>query len=226
MRVLLTILVLLLAGCVGVRHLERTRPQDVPWVPIELAHAPGRMTPWKVARLSADPAACRALLAAGGIAFEPVPDRVTGPGCGFAGAVRVSSIGLPLRPGGLTMTCPAAVALAIWTRHVVIPETQARLATSATGLVNFGTYSCRAIAGSDRQSQHATANAVDIAGIRTRLGDVSLLTDWPGGEPRAGYLRALRDGACRSFTTVLSPDYNAAHADHFHMDMSGWNSCR
>ena len=38
-----------------------------------------------------------------------------------------------------------------------------------------------------------------------------------------------RDAACEVFGTVLSPDYNAAHADHFHLDQEvrGWGGvCR
>ena len=30
----------------------------------------------------------------------------------------------------------------------------------------------------------------------------------------------VRDGACRLFSTVLSPGYNAAHADHLHLDQA------
>lgn len=51
---------------------------------------------------------------------------------------------------------------------------------------------------------------------------VSLTADWggqgPAGEPGARFLRRIRDGACRVFSTVLTPDYNAAHADHLHLD--------
>ena len=36
----------------------------------------------------------------------------------------------------------------------------------------------------------------------------------------------VRDKACRSFGSVLSPDYNAAHADHLHLDMAPWMMCR
>jgi hypothetical protein len=41
----------------------------------------------------------------------------------------------------------------------------------------------------------------------------------------------VRDGACRLFATTLSPDYNAAHADHLHLDQAnrgagGWRACR
>nr|MBA3526869.1 extensin family protein [Sphingomonas sp.] len=47
----------------------------------------------------------------------------------------------------------------------------------------------------------------------------------------AAFLREVRDGACRLFPTVLSPDYNAAHRDHLHLDVAnrgtaGWTLCR
>ena len=47
-----------------------------------------------------------------------------------------------------------------------------------------------------------------------------MLRDWPGEGDKARFLRTVRDGACDGFATVLSPDYNAAHANHFHLDMS------
>ena len=59
---------------------------------------------------------------------------------------------------------------------------------------------------------------------------ISVLRDWDseGDGEKARFLRQTRDGACRAFSTVLSPEYNAAHADHFHLDMSsGWSGvCR
>ncbi len=41
-----------------------------------------------------------------------------------------------------------------------------------------------------------------------------------------GPKKDVHDGGCRIFGTTLGPDYNAAHRDHFHVDMRGWNSCR
>ena len=34
------------------------------------------------------------------------------------------------------------------------------------------------------------------------------------------FLRRLHDGACRTFTTVLGPDANEAHRNHFHFDLA------
>jgi hypothetical protein len=93
---------------------------------------------------------------------------------------------------------------------------------------HFGTYSCRNLyhRESGRRSQHATANAIDIAGFTLADGtQVSVLADWDGPAAKAAFLRAIRDGACRFFDVVLSPDYNEAHRDHFHFDQGGQSAC-
>ncbi|MEM8698097.1 MAG: extensin family protein, partial [Pseudomonadota bacterium] len=80
---------------------------------------------------------------------------------------------------------------------------------------------------SQRMSQHATANAFDISGFLLTDGRmVTLRRDWQGSGPKAAFLRAARDGLCRWFRLVLSPDYNALHADHFHVDQGPFPSCR
>ena len=58
-----------------------------------------------------------------------------------------------------------------------------------------------------------------------------MIGDWTGNDPESRFLHEVRDGACKLFATVLSPDYNAAHADHLHLDeavrgQSGWSFCR
>ena len=40
------------------------------------------------------------------------------------------------------------------------------------------------------------------------------------------FLRDVRDGACSVFDSVLGPEYNAAHRDHFHVDRGGYRMCR
>jgi hypothetical protein len=76
-------------------------------------------------------------------------------------------------------------------------------------------------------SQHATANAFDIAGFRLRSGRVvSVKLDWGKTNTAGRFLFIARDGLCDWFNLTLSPDYNADHADHFHADMGWWRSCR
>jgi len=33
------------------------------------------------------------------------------------------------------------------------------------------------------------------------------------------FLKKIHKGACTGFSTVLGPEANAAHADHFHLDL-------
>jgi len=39
------------------------------------------------------------------------------------------------------------------------------------------------------------------------------------------FLRTVRGSACKRFTTVLSPDYNAAHHDHLHVEVGSSRFC-
>ena len=89
-----------------------------------------------------------------------------------------------------------------------------------------------------RLSEHARANALDVAAFTLQGGRrISVLGDWqaaaapaapPAAEadPKAAFLRQVRDGACQGFAAVLGPDYNAAHRDHFHLDRGPYRACR
>ncbi|PTS74531.1 extensin, partial [Sphingomonas sp. HMWF008] len=85
---------------------------------------------------------------------------------------------------------------------------------------------------SESWSEHSTADAVDIAAFVLADGRrISVLEDWRGNGPEATFLHRVRNGACRLFATTLSPDYNAAHANHLHLDQAvrggmGWTVCR
>ena len=100
--------------------------------------------------------------------------------------------------------------------------------------MHVGSYSCRRLydRAEGRFSEHSTADAIDIVGFDLADGRrVSVLEDWNGGGPEAAFLRDVRDGACRLFSTVLSPDYNQAHRDHLHLDVANrgaitWSLCR
>ncbi|MGI4877454.1 MAG: extensin family protein [Janthinobacterium lividum] len=222
---LLTVLVLAGFAIFIVRDHATRYPQDLPWTPLDLTAPIGWSTQTKLLALRGNPARCMALLEAADVRATPVPDEGHGT-CRLSDPVRVTAIGLPLEPGGLVISCPLAAALYVWTTQMVRPAVRARLGTNATALTDLGSYNCRRIAGSDRTSEHSTANAIDISGIRIARGTtVALTRDWKAPGPRAELLRDLHSGACRLFGTVLSPDYNAAHHDHFHLDMASWRAC-
>ena len=66
---------------------DRTAPpQDLPWKPFSLNQPIGLATSGKLAAIAADPARCKAALAAGEVAFTPTPAR-RGPDPGSASGV-------------------------------------------------------------------------------------------------------------------------------------------
>ncbi len=223
-RLLSLLVVIGFALFVG-RDFVRRHPEDAPWTPLDLSAPIGWATAAKLARLADHPAECRALLTAANVAFRTEPPRRDGPGCSLAGTLRVGDVGVPLRPGGLALSCPMAAALTVWTRQVVIPAARAA-GTRATAITDFGSYNCRTIAGSDRLSEHATANAIDVSGLRLADGTaMTIARDWRDRGPRGVLAGRLHDGACRLFAVTLSPDYNAAHHDHLHLDMGRGRLC-
>ena len=138
----------------------------------------------------------------------------------------------PQRPqvtGTPSFTCPLAKNFAAWARYAVKPAGRQFFGQDVVKIETYGTYSCRNIYGgrSGRISQHAYSNAIDIAGFVLADGRRIMLDGgWNGDQASRDFLRALHKSACRRFGTVLSPDYNAAHYNHFHMDMSGNGYCR
>lgn len=233
-------LVLLAALALALLTLARRRPQDVPWAPLDLGDPVGLFTGRKLTALGRDFAQCRALLDRAGIDYQALPARTDGPNCGYDDGVRTSPRGpLAIRyapPVGAT--CAVAAALAVWEWRVVQPAAERRFGARVAAIDNYGTYSCRRIGGGrgaeagGNWSEHAGANAVDVAGFRLADGRrVTVARDWNGSADEAAFLRDVRDGACDLFATVLSPDYNAAHRDHLHLDQAdrgqaGWRACR
>jgi hypothetical protein len=217
-----------------------------PWAPLVIADEPNFLTSWKLARASGDDALCRNVLnQTSDLAFVELPDRVTGQNCGFSNAVRIErtsvDVGEPF-----ALSCRATLSLALWERHVLQPEAERTFDSRVTRIEHFGSYACRNLYGraDGARSRHATADAFDVAGFRLADGRrIRVVGDWdetmasrsparqppvvadePTGEAR--FLKAVHRGACRYFDAVLGPDYNAAHADHFHFDRGGFRTCR
>lgn len=206
----------------------QAHPQHNPWAPLDLRDPPGWATRSKLTALRSDVPACRAVLERSEIAFAAL-DPVGEGACARPDRTRLG--GFPLAPDTPPVTCPVAAALELWRRDTVAPAARAMLGSELKRIEHLGAYSCRRMYGDDGApwSEHATANAIDIAGFVLADGRrISVLEDWPGDGPEAAFLRRVRDGACESFATVLSPDYNAAHANHFHLDQGGrWTGvCR
>lgn len=204
-------------------------PQDLPWKPLRLADPIGRATYAKVQVAGADPAECRRVLREGGVRHQNLPDRTSGDFCEVRDALRITGGTTRLAPAGPAMTCRVALAFAIWDRQVLQPAARETLGARPTAVEHYGTYACRRQYGAatGRVSEHATANAFDVAGVRLSGGrQVTVASDYRDEGEEGAFLRRLRRGGCAVYRVVLGPDYNAAHRDHFHFDQGSFRACR
>ena len=120
-------------------------------------------------------------------------------------------------------TCPLADALDRWLREVVQPRAKALLHANVIRLGNMSAYMCRNRYNSatERISYHAFAEALDVSEFVTAKGEhINVLEHWPVKDERSQFLRDVHDGACKIFSTVLGPEANEAHKNHFHLDMA------
>lgn len=172
---------------------------------------------------------CLADLAALGASYQVLPDRDFGHGCYAFSSVKLTNIGVPVTNLG-AMSCPLAKTFTAWIRNGAMPAARVYLGHEVAKVESFGTYSCRNVNGAStgRLSEHAFANAVDVAAFVLDDGRrIAIKTDWRSPDPQVrAFLEAVHTSACRRFKTVLSPDYNSLHHDHLHLDMGRGPFCR
>jgi hypothetical protein len=204
-----------------------------PFYPLKPEDDIGPLTRWKLQAFALNPPACREFLRAANVTFTEVPNRSEQGFCHVKDAVKFVSGGPPFSPNSPTMSCPVAAGLIIWERKALATASQDMMGAKITGITHLGTYNCRRQYGraTGFVSEHASANAIDIQGFTFSDGrQISLLKDWNprGGQSTAAanFLREAQQGACDVFKVVLGPEANAAHRDHFHLDMGPMSSCR
>ncbi|AMZ72440.1 MULTISPECIES: extensin family protein [Pseudomonas] len=203
-------------------------PQWNPWAPLDVNLAPNLLTRFKLMALRNDPQLCDQALATSGLRTARQADSGAHTDCPLTNVLRVQGGEVALSSSFLA-SCPLAVAFALFERHALQPAAVATYGQRVARVDHLGSFACRNMYGreSGSRSQHATASALDIAGFRLADGrTISVLRDWPKDNADARFLRQAREGACDMFSVVLSPDYNAAHRNHFHLDVGPWWICR
>jgi hypothetical protein len=195
--------------------------------------------------------------------------------CGTAAPVLLKRIGsgvnaVEVQPPAV-LNCAMVARLATWVEGTLQPVAKDTLASSVKRLNSASGYVCRGrngdTYGNGKLSEHAIANAIDIASFTLadgRIVDVGkhwgpTKRDKPASaadakqsppspaaknvlpkrgtaqaapvpatpaaakgmpaEPEAQFLRRLHQGACGVFGTVLGPEANEAHREHFHFDL-------
>lgn len=175
---------------------------------------------------------CLSTLGAQKADFTPLADQYFGTGCSNIGTVKLASLRSDTASLTLTnlgpVTCNMATTFAAWARFGADRAAEQILGSRLARIETFGSYSCRTVAGTSRLSGHATANAIDVSAFVLEDGRrITVLEDWNGGTPaERRFLRVVHTSACKRFGTTLGPDYNAAHANHFHLEADAAGFCR
>ncbi len=144
--------------------------------------------------------------------------------CGIKDAVQITSVsGVALsRPS--TMDCGTAIALNKWVDKAVIPTFKRR--GPVVELQVAAHYACRTRNSQKgaRISEHGKGRAIDISGFTMADGEVvTVLNGWRKNPSQKQLIKVWR-GACGPFGTVLGPNSDRYHRDHFHLDTARYRS--
>ena len=175
---------------------------------------------------------CLTDLSATGARFSALPDAYSAPGCSTLGTVQLASLAGDVSQFGVSnlgpVQCHVATEFTNWARFGVDRAAREILGSPLARIETFGSYSCRNVAGTERRSAHARAEAIDVSAFVLENGRrISLKEDWDGGSAaEREFLRVVHSSACKRFGTVLGPEYNKAHEDHFHLEGTGPRFCR
>lgn len=152
-----------------------------------------------------------------------VPGKING--CGVENAVRVRAVsGIALSQKAV-MDCGTAKALKTWLEDAAKPA----LAKKGGGLKTLRVaahYACRTRNNQKgaRISEHGKGRAIDISAFKLADGtEVSVLKHW-NTERFSSAMRQMHKGACGPFGTVLGPNADRFHQDHFHFDTARYRS--
>ncbi|HHB1424291.1 extensin family protein [Serratia odorifera] len=210
--------------------LRQLPPGYHPFSPLSVNDPPTFITRLKLQRLADDPQACRSALVqardAGYVAFRQVAD-VAGD-CPLAAPIRVQGFGQVKLSSSFLASCPLALSSTMFVTQVAAPLAQRQLGTRLTRIDHLGSYACRNIyhRPTGRLSEHATADAWDVSGFHMANGQrLRIEKQWSKPTDNGIYLRKVFNDGCGFFGNALGPEYNAAHANHFHFAMRGFGSC-
>lgn len=202
-----------------------------PFTPLKITDGPGLITRYKLKRLAGDPEGCLAVLQQaqreGYLRFTQ-PPATTG-NCPLPAPVRVQSFGDVKLSSSFLASCSLALSSTMFVTQSVKPLAAAELGSPLVRIDHLGSYACRNIyhRAEGRLSEHATAEALDVAGFRLANGEqISVLKSWPRQEKTSHWLHQIFQQSCDFYGNSIGPDYNAAHANHFHLGMRGFGVCR
>ena len=163
---------------------------------------------------------CRQRLRKAGAVFRETPAVAQENGCALPYPLALSGLpgGVDVEPEAV-LNCTMAEAVSEFARQQMSKAASDGLSADLAAIGQASGYVCRPRNGSNKLSEHAFGNAIDIASFR--LSDGRTITVAPDlkGESRA-FVDRLRAQACGPFLTVLGPGSDADHANHLHFDLA------
>ncbi|MBN34775.1 MAG: extensin [Rhodospirillaceae bacterium] len=197
------------------------------WEQVGHEAEPGRLARFQLNGFLVDGQACFAALDESNLRYTRLDPRPIEDGCGLLQVVRFEQSKVDYSTG-FDLSCAMAAAL-YWYEAEVDRLAAVDFDLGLAEIEHFGSYACRNIncGMSGHRSQHATANALDIAAFV--LGDgrrIAIIEHWEHQSEESRSLASAHDAACGMFNTVLGPDYNVLHADHIHIDTGRIRTCR
>ena len=145
-----------------------------------------------------------------------VPGKLNG--CGLKDAVRITEISDVKLSRASVMNCETAQALNRWVDNSV--KKAFRSHGRVVELQVAAHYACRTRNNRPgaKISEHGRGRAIDISGFKLSNGDViSVYAGWRSKQTRRAMKWVHRE-ACGPFGTVLGPNADRYHQDHFHFD--------
>lgn len=121
------------------------------------------------------------------------------------------------------LRCPMIPQVDHWIRNTVVPASLTSFGQPVVKVKVAASYSCRPKnnVGGATLSEHGYANAIDISGFVLQDGrTVTVQRGWLGAPEEQRFLRLVHQGGCQNFMTVLGPDHDSHHRDHFHLDLA------
>ncbi len=146
-------------------------------------------------------------------------------GCGLIKGVKVREVSGVALSQNAVMDCVTAKALKSWINTGMKPAVGNR-GGGVSRIRVVAHYACRTRNNQRgaKISEHGRGRAIDIAGFTLRDGStITVLTDWNKGD-KGQTLRHMHKTACGTFGTVLGPESNRFHQDHFHFDTARYRS--
>lgn len=127
-----------------------------------------------------------------------------------------------MRPSAM-LRCEMVPAVEKWASEVLQPAARRYFGLPVIEMKVAASYACRPInhQSGGRLSEHGHANAVDFSAFQLADGRwITVKAGWYGDPRERAFLRHLHGGACDIFMTVLGPNADRFHRDHFHFDLA------